>query len=520
MNSSRLSKIITPFLVLFACFSIGYGSWDIHAEKSYAVGEKGADPIAYFEKTVNKKTVKHYFTTIEAACETAGKDASNNTIYVIPRTNPQIENDCTLYSGDTLRFILDESTRDKDTNDVETDGFADTSPETYRKNQIILRKKLTIQSGATLVISGETGGAGPQGATSGNYCELMLDGGSIECNGTINCYGYIKDMSETKNNSEPATITVNNGGKIYEPLAIYDWGSAKYAQAKNDANLFPFSIYDLPNIRPKIKLFFGSILGCFVHVYGSNFLVGHLRPSDNKPVVIVGDADSGGPAFIKLRKNASLTWNFDSADKSITSVNALDHTIYIDISGNFDLGYIKTSIKKMTVNVSVDSSNYYLPISHIYKLSHDNGTAVLGYKTKFMPGSSLTIGQNSTVDMNANVLFYDTNRIGNDTIYGYSVSNPATLINDGILNINNGFGGFVSTSAQTGTINVSNNYSPVSDSYEAYKFNKKWTGFLDALKIGPFASGGGTIKYGSATNTVSIEKGKTYKSQTFYWIAG
>ena len=128
-----------------------------------------------------------------------------------------------MYSGDTLRFILDESSRDKDTNDVETNGFADNDL-TYRKNQIALKNKLTIQSGVTLLISGETGGAGPQGATSGNYCELVIDnGGSIECNGTINCYGFIKDMSETKDNLEAATITVNNGGQIFEPLTIYDW---------------------------------------------------------------------------------------------------------------------------------------------------------------------------------------------------------------------------------------------------------------------------------------------------------
>lgn len=516
MKSSKLNKIIASFLASFACFSIGYGGWNIHAEKSYnQIGQKGEDPVAYFEKTENKKIVKHYFTTIEAA----GKDTFSNTIYVIPRTDPTISDSCTLYSGDTLRFILDESSRDKDTNDVETNGFADNDL-TYRKNQIALKNKLTIQSGATLLISGETGGAGPQGATSGNYCELVIDnGGSIECNGTINCYGFIKDMSETKDNLEAATITVNNGGQIFEPLTIYDWGSAKYAKAKNEANLFPFSIYDLPNIRSKIKFFFGGILGCFVHVYGSNFLVGHLRPSDNKPVTIVGNANSGESAFIKLRENASLTWNFDSINKNITSTNALDHTVYIDIRGDFDLGYISTTIKKgLTINVPVDSSEYYLPISHVYKLSHDNGTAILAYKAKFMPGSSLKIGQNSIMNVNNNVLFYDTNRIGDKTIYDYSVSDPATLTNDGILNIDSGFGGFISSSTQTGTINVSNNYSPVSDSNEAYQFNKNWIGFLNASTFGPFASGGGTIKYGNATNIVTIEKGKTYKSQASYWI--
>lgn len=77
MKSSKLNKIIASFLASFACFSIGYGGWNIHVEKSYnQIGQKGEDPVAYFEKTENKKIVKHYFTTIEAA----GKDTSSNTI--------------------------------------------------------------------------------------------------------------------------------------------------------------------------------------------------------------------------------------------------------------------------------------------------------------------------------------------------------------------------------------------------------------------------------------------------------
>ena len=59
--------------------------------------------------------------------------------------------------------------------------------------------------------------------------------------------------------------------------------------------------------------------------------------------------------------------------------------------------------------LSLNSEDFYLPISYIYKLSHDNGKANLDYKTKFMPGSSLKIGQNSIVNLNNNVIFSDSN---------------------------------------------------------------------------------------------------------------
>lgn len=56
MKSSKLNKIIASFLASFACFSIGYGGWNIHAEKSYnQIGQKGEDPVAYLEKPKIKR---------------------------------------------------------------------------------------------------------------------------------------------------------------------------------------------------------------------------------------------------------------------------------------------------------------------------------------------------------------------------------------------------------------------------------------------------------------------------------
>lgn len=510
MKSSKLNKIIASFLTLFACFSIGYGSWNIHAEKSYSVGEKGDKPVAYFEKTENKKTVKHYFTTIEAACETAGNDASNNTIYVIPGTDPIIENPCTLHSGDTLRFILDESTRDIDSSDMEKDGFADNKPETYGKNNITLKSKITIQQNANLVIAGDTGGGSPQGSTSGDYCQLTIDnGGSIECNGKITCYGYIKDALESRDNSENAKIIINEGGEIHEPLAIYDWGSGRSAEAKMKF-CFPFNLYDLPNIRPKMKINYGGSLFCIAHIWGGT--VGHQHPKN--PILIVGKI--GQKAFIQLGKSSSLTWNFDSSNSIVTSINSTDHCTYVDINGDFNLGSISVSMSGLSLN----SEDYYLPISYIYKLSHDNGKANLDYKTKFMPGSSLKIGKNSVVNLNNNVLFYESNKT-DYAIYDYSVSAPAILINNGVLNINSGFGGFIDTTNNTGVINVSSGYSTPNDSCETYAIEKAdLVGLrLKALKTAPFASDGGKINYSEKDDGSNLKKNEPI-SKTKYLAKG
>lgn len=521
MKFSKLNKIMASFLTLFACFSIGYGAWNIHAEKSYSVGEKGDKPVAYFEKTEDKKIVKHYFTTIEAACETAGKDDSSNTIYVIPKTDPTIEKPCTLHSGDTLMLSMYDAAaadkdggknRDADTNDVDNSRFADYDPDTFRKNQIILKKKLTIENGATLVVAGETGGASPQGATSGNYCELVINnGGSIECNGKINCYGYIKDMAETRNNSEAATITVNNGGQIFEPLVIYDWGSGKNALARKNDGMFPFNVFDLPNVRSKMKFSYGGSLHCYIHTYGTT--LGHQHAGS---AIIVGKAEE--TAFIQMSSSTSLFWNFDSSEINKTGDSATNHTAYVDIDGGFSLGKLSVSLN----GISVDSSEFYLPMPHIYKLTHNNGEANLNYKTKFMPGSSLKIGKNSIVNMNSNVIFYETNQItANQQIYNYYVNTPAVLINDGTLNINAGFSGFIDTTSETGIINVGGGYLKPTDSYEAYDFTDH-TLYASIKKTGPFATGGGMVDYSENQTGTSIVKngilsvGK-YLSKTNFW---
>ena len=177
---------------------------------------------------------------------------------------------------------------------MEKDGCADNKPETYGKNNITLKSKITIQQNANLVIAGDTGGGSPQGSTSGDYCQLTMDdGGSIECNGKITCYGYIKDALESKDNSENAKIIINEGGEIHEPLAIYDLGSGRSAEAKMKF-CFPFNLYDLPNIRPKMKINYGGSLFCIAHIWGGTVVHQHLK----NPILIVGKI--GQKAFIQL----------------------------------------------------------------------------------------------------------------------------------------------------------------------------------------------------------------------------
>ena len=76
-----------------------------------------------------------------------------------------------------------------------------------------------------------------------------------------------------------------------------------------------------------------------------------------------------------------------------------------------------------------------------------------------MPGSKITIDNGGIVNINNNTIVYNSRSGTSGNIYGYSVSTPANLVNNGVLNINAGFGGRINSSDNGNSstyINVTN----------------------------------------------------------------
>ena len=121
---------------LISANSIGYALWFLNESKSneFATIEfdnKNAKPVAYIEGQESTK-----YTSIEKALKVAENDSNNNTIYVIPGTNPIIEGECLVDTGDTLVFPYDGTTwQDSTRNNVTNDNFADSSLEQVNQNR-------------------------------------------------------------------------------------------------------------------------------------------------------------------------------------------------------------------------------------------------------------------------------------------------------------------------------------------------------------------------------------------------
>ncbi len=170
MKSSKLNKIIVSFLTLFACFSIGYGSWNIHAEKSYSVGEKGDNPVAY----IKNGTSKTYYLKLEDAVAAANKIDSKSSsihVWVIPNTKYTVASSFTIDEYVTLELPFQDELIFKvykTSNGVYDPNGANTTssvkaienPDTYRRTKLTLSSGVTITNNGTINVGGVIGGVG------------------------------------------------------------------------------------------------------------------------------------------------------------------------------------------------------------------------------------------------------------------------------------------------------------------------------------------------------------------------
>lgn len=195
--------------VFTALGSIGFGSWFVKNEKTQGYDkytDTTAQKVAYTQNS-GKNT---YFTSVEGALE----HRTDNTIYVIPGTNPTIKYNCTIPSGVTL-CIPYEDDLNKTHNYLNEkgnngNGFADKNSSNLVTRLTLDNVTLTIQG--TLMIGGVNGSVGVQSVVSGKYSEVLCKDSTIKTkrNGKILCYGFIKE----KRTNADSVMEFDDGASI------------------------------------------------------------------------------------------------------------------------------------------------------------------------------------------------------------------------------------------------------------------------------------------------------------------
>lgn len=527
MIKKRLLSFLFPILIATS-IAIGAASFIIPIYDTDNASSENAVP------TVNKsnaeayiKETGGYYISVEDALTAANRRTSATNVYVIPGTNPIIDTQCKVGSNVTLNFPYEgetiepeESIKDPNSNEGKGNrpysGFAN-SGSSYCKNSVKIAKieenneivpTISVSFGGTINIGG-CRGMGPQGCTSYNFVELILDPGvRIDCYGKIYCMGYIRE-SEDYNSSY---INVFSKGIITQPLVVYDWGSAGQANAAKSKGVFPFNYFDFPNISPAINFYGGAKFEADAYLFGDT--AGDMTGS----AYVIGAGNDNALLMSNSISNSDyIRWqNVDISDNSNKLTDSkTKHLIDVDIFGNYSLKSLKLTVGTIITGVDIDSSEFAIPFSNFFNININRGTFNVDEMVKFMPGSSITINKDATVNLNNDVAIYQTNTFNGRKIYRYDVKNEAKLINEGILNINQGFAGHIypGDSGNNNTKIITNDFSNVSFD-EVYGYSG--SSFFTTANVTSFTFSS-TTDLALTKDTASVDISLIEPNQTYFY---
>jgi hypothetical protein len=516
INKRSIISFLAVVVSAFVGFKVGSSNWET-TEKSTELKQNVAltDQTASATKVcyINSNTDSTSYYTIEQALLKAN---SGDTVYVIPDLgkNVYVLKNCTVKSGVTLSLPYSGTATDEIVAES-TSAFADNTPSTYRHSELIINENVKMTVNGSLNVGGKWGGTSPQGGTQKDYCEITMNNSStIEVSGTLTCTGFIKETSTTGG----ASIIVQNGGDFETPMAMYDWGSGSSAYGKYNDGVFPVKRFDLPNIRPTVVVNYGGKFVGKYRAWGSS--AGQVA---NGSTAIISNSS---PAFLIMSTGCVVSYHFsDKSSLTATSLNdETNHKALINVNGNATLGSLIVNATVNGVSLSLDTSDYYFPIPAMYKITILSGTFSVPKKIKFLPGSSLEIKSGASASATANIIFYQSNKAtdGTKVIPSYSTTTPATLINDGQINIQANFSGLIKHTANitTGVIITSSTMVNVTDSYESNSSKSFLSSTED--KRGPFSwnSTADIAKNNTGTNLqrgFQVIPSMTYRANSDYW---
>ena len=135
----------------------------------------------------------------------------------------------------------------------------------------------------------------------------------------------------------------------------------------------------------------------------------------DEPVTIIG---SGSGAIFNMSSGSQII--YETCDDgynlpTLSDYNSTDGYATTDkhsltLTGNIELGSLELEIKLSFISATVDMNEVFFPIPYLYDIIVGDGTAATtltaNAKYKFMPGATLTVKKNATVNMGGQLIFY------------------------------------------------------------------------------------------------------------------
>ena len=424
----------------------------------------------YLYVKVKGVKVRNNYYTIEDALDVA---TSGQTIFVLNDTafaSQEIAG--VLYNDEKFRTVKPDVTLLLPFNENDTVGHigaGDEKSANYKATAALpgnakLYKTLVIPEGIEVFVNGKlivgaqtgtTAAGGVQNAVSGNYCEISLGGTITLNNATLEVYGYIKGNGE---------ITANNT-TVIENLCITGWlggsesagryiGDGKLLTSSTNVNnpvQFPFSHYELRSVQLSITLHKGS-----KHQ-------GYAKIATGAKLILPAQINEAWLTFVSSDSNESSGLvRMKSSDAKVVKTFK-GGRVGIETYGLVEDGYTAVSIKVGTTTISMTSEKVFFPICGKTDIVIKSGTFTQKYKYKLMPGSSLTIENGATLNLNGSIVVYTGDfKDVSDKHYPSGLGDARFTV-DGTLNINGAFGGRV-LSTTAGKVVVGSN-ATITDVY-------------------------------------------------------
>lgn len=316
------------------------------------------------------------FADLEAACVVALSSSSRT---VVPMRSCTLQaGDYTIPSGVTLLIPFDEAYT------VYTEQNTTTQIEGWVTNKANLFRKLTMATGAHLVVNGALCVGAKQGAStpsagivSGKYGQIeMLQGSSIEMQSGSNLYawGYITGEGE---------ITAHTGAVVCEYFQITDFrGGRASGKFTGSERVFPFNQYYVQNIEVPLKIEYGATEKIYTCVLST--ILGLTSTS-------AGFIGADGTGLFRLKEGAYLTKRYDG----------VNDRLLFTINGNADLASLS-----MDVGMNINTKEYALPINSNMSIILESGTMTLQNEVALLPGVEITIKEDAILNIAANGILH------------------------------------------------------------------------------------------------------------------
>lgn len=253
--------------------------------------------------------------------------------------------------------------------------------------------RLTLKEGAHLLVEGALEVSGVQkttyeyqGCVSSDYGYgriHMLPGSSITLadSARLHAWGYI---------TGPGTITAQAGSAVYELLQIGEWkgGTVIYQMINNPKRVFPLTHFFYQNIESPITYLAGAKAygSAYVSVQGASLACDNIRLiSDQDALFIMRDST-----------NASVSKVYDPLTDRVTWAT----------NGNASLSELGIILKMGTMDFSLYSSHYILPVCTYMTIRAESGTLTVEHDVSLLPGAQVEVAPGAQAIIPQNTKFY------------------------------------------------------------------------------------------------------------------